>query len=483
MKTYPYLFFIVLLQKVNFKKKFVMQNQGRYLILIYLLYLLEDLFLLNLLYFILLFAFNMDFDEIYHIVLILINLGYLWGFAIIRVNFNDVKQLHIPHLARRNIYKLAITALVLTTGLFFLKMSDDVSRLFTAVFFAIAFFILTGAQWVTRKALTFTIRRTVSKGIILGAGVLGEKVFEEMLRNVYNGIVILGFFDDSADEKNYNVLGTIEEAKDYILKHGITNVFCTLPITAGEKIQDFIKFSESHVINFHIVPSIGYYHAGAPPIVEQIGKMPIFILRNLPLSYVHNALMKRAFDVLVSFTALLILVPLVFPVISILIKLSSPGPIFFKQLRTGKRGKEFICYKFRTMRVSADANTKQATVNDSRKTKVGNFLRKTSLDELPQFINVLIGNMSLIGPRPHMLLHTTQYSPKVDKYMVRHFVKPGITGLAQVNGFRGETKELELMENRIMFDIKYVENWSLKMDIVILFKTVFMILKGDDKAY
>ena len=462
-----------------------MQKQGRYLILITILYILEDIILLNFLFFGMIYFYNFNLTEPYQIVFILINLGYLFSFFLIRVDFNDVKQLHIPHLIRRNFYKLTITALILIASIYFLKIADFISRHFILVFFSIACFALTAAQWVARKALTFTIRSTISKGIILGAGLIGGRVFDEMLRNVYNGVVIDGFFDDDKSKiiNGMTVDGNIEEAKEYIIKHGITNVFCTLPVSAEEKINDFIKFSESHVINFHIVPSIGYYYSGAQPIVEYMGKMPVFILRNLPLSYLHNALIKRCFDIAVSFIAIIILVPILFPVVSVLIKLSSPGPVFFKQKRTGKRGNMFICYKFRTMRRSDDANIKQATANDSRKTKVGNFLRKTSIDELPQFFNVLIGNMSLVGPRPHMLLHTSEYSPKVDKYMVRHFAKPGITGLAQVNGFRGETRELELMEKRIMYDIKYVENWSFLLDISILFKTFFMILKGDEKAY
>jgi len=460
-----------------------MQKQGRYLILITLLYILEDIFLLNFLYFSLIYYFDFNLDEPYQIVFILINLGYLFSFFLIRVDFNDVKQLHIPHLLRRNFYKLTITALILISSIFFLRLGGYISRQFILTFLVIAIILMTIAQWITRKALTFTIRSTISKGIILGAGLIGGKVFEEMLRNVYNGVVILGFFDDDLTKNDRDILGTIEEAKNYILQNGITNVFCTLPLSAEEKIQDFIKFSESHVINFHIVPPIGYYYSGSQPIVENIGKMPVFILRNLPLSYLHKALIKRCIDIFISFLTIIILFPLLFPIISIMIKLSSPGPVFFKQLRTGKRGKEFYCYKFRTMRISDDANTKQATADDNRKTNVGNFLRRTSLDELPQFYNVLIGNMSLVGPRPHMLLHTSQYSPQVDKYMVRHFVKPGITGLAQVNGFRGETKDIELMEKRIMYDIQYVENWSLKMDIKIIFKTVFLIFKGDEKAY
>ena len=460
-----------------------MQKQGRYLVLITLLFIFEDIVLLNLLFAVLFYAFNLNFTETYHIVLILINLGYLLSFAVIRVDFNNVKQLHIPHLIRRSFYKLSITAFILISCLFFLKLSDIVSRAFILTYFSTAYILMVFIQWITRKALTFTIRKTISKGIILGAGLVGGSVFAEMLCNIYNGIIILGFFDDNPDQNEGNILGNIEEAKEYILKNRITNVFCTLPLSAEAKILDFIKFSESHVINFHIVPDIGYYHTGSQPIVEHIGKMPVFVLRSIPLSYAHNAMIKRGFDILVSSIAITTLFPVIFPIFGILIKLSSPGPIFFRQKRTGKRGKEFYCYKFRTMRCSNDAHVKQATAYDDRKTRIGNFLRKTSLDELPQFYNVLIGSMSLVGPRPHMLMHTFEYSPKVDKYMVRHFVKPGITGLAQVNGYRGETKEVELMEKRINADIYYVENWTLRLDLKILVKTIFVILKGDKKAY
>jgi len=463
-----------------------MQRQGHYMIIIGLLYILEDIFCLNLLFFSLLFRIGLKFTDVYHLVFILINLGYLLSFAIIRVDFNDVKQLHVPHLLRRNLYKLTITVLILIASMFFLKITDDVSRLFIVIFFSFAFVLLTVAQWVTRKALTFTIRKTINKGIILGAGRVGGKVFEEMLRNVYNGIIILGFFDDNPEQNEGDVLGNLEDAKDFIIKNKVTNIFCTLPSSSDEKISDFIKFAESNVINFHIVPGFnfyGYHYTGSVPIVEHIGQMPVFVLRNIPLSYAHHALVKRGFDIVFSLIAIMLLFPILFPLLSLLIKLSSPGPVFFKQIRTGKGGKEFNCYKFRSMRCSASANTKQATANDDRKTKIGNFLRRTSLDELPQFYNVLIGNMSVVGPRPHMLVHTYEYSPKVDKYMVRHFVKPGITGLAQIRGFRGETKDIEMMENRIMTDIYYVENWTLNLDLKIIFQTILLVLKGDEKAY
>jgi putative colanic acid biosynthesis UDP-glucose lipid carrier transferase len=457
---------------------------GRYSILITLLYLLEDILLLNILFFLLMYFFDIPFsDDTYHLALVIFNLGYLLSFAIIRVDFSDVRELHAPNLIRRNFMKLVFTAFVLISSLFFLKMSTVLSRVFILTFFCSAFPVMVLSHWVTRKLLTFTIRSNINKGIILGAGRIGERFFNELLDNIYNGVVILGFFDDDSNRNSGDILGSVEDAKDYILQNGVTQIFCTLPLSAEEKIVDMIKFSESHVINFHIVPEMGYYYSGDQALVTQIGRMPVFALRRIPLSYTHNALIKRGFDIIVSSILLIILSPVIFPVLAVLVKLSSPGPVFFKQQRTGAKGKVFTCYKFRTMRCSDDAHTRQASLNDERKTRIGNFLRKTSLDELPQLFNVLIGNMSLVGPRPHMLQHTYEYSPKVDKYMVRHFVKPGITGWAQVKGYRGETKEIELMEKRIKQDILYVENWSIWLDIAIIVKTAFMLMKGDDKAF
>ena len=334
-----------------------MKNQGRFLILITLLFIIEDIVLLNLLFLVMLNIFDFKFESAYQILLIFVNLGYLLSFAIIRVDFNNVKQLHVPHLIWRNFYKLSITAGILISCLFFLKVSNEFSRLFILSFFPAAYFLMTFTQWITRKAVTFTIRKNVSKGIILGAGPVGQRVFDEMLRNIYNGVVILGFFDDNPDQNNKDVLGTIEDAKEYILKNGVTNVFSTLPLSAVEQIQDFIKFSESHVVNFHIVPDIGYYHTGEQPIVEQIGEMPVFVLRSIPLNYAHQAVIKRCVDILLSSVVILVLLPVLFPILAILIKLSSPGPIFFVQQRTGKRGENFNCYKFRTDRKSTRLNS------------------------------------------------------------------------------------------------------------------------------
>ena len=172
-----------------------------------------------------------------------------------------------------------------------------------------------------------------------------------------------------------------------------------------------------------------------------------------------------------------------FPLIAIAVAIDSRGPIFFKQVRTGKSTNNFWCWKFRTMYSNKNADTKQASINDKRITRVGSFLRKTSLDELPQFFNVLIGNMSVVGPRPHMLHHTKEYSKKVERFMARHFVKPGITGLAQAKGYRGETPDVSFMKNRVKFDRFYIENWSLFLDLKIILLTIITLIKGDENAY
>jgi putative colanic acid biosynthesis UDP-glucose lipid carrier transferase len=218
-------------------------------------------------------------------------------------------------------------------------------------------------------------------------------------------------------------------------------------------------------------------------VLDSIGNIPVLSLRKVPLSHTHNAAVKRAIDIAVSLIFLIILFPFVYLILGVLIKLSSPGPVFFIQERTGIKGKKFNCYKFRSMKCNGEAHTRQATFGDERKTRIGNFLRRTNLDELPQFINVLKGDMSLVGPRPHMLHHTTQYSQLINKYMVRHFIKPGITGWAQINGFRGETTRLEDMEGRIKKDIWYIENWSVTLDMEIMIRTVFVMIRGDKKAY
>lgn len=242
-----------------------------------------------------------------------------------------------------------------------------------------------------------------------------------------------------------------------------------------------IKVTDDCVVQFFYVPQIPRFISRGFEL-SHLGRIPVLSVRRNPLKNPFNRAAKRAFDIAFS-SIVLLFSPIVFIPVAIAIKLSSPGPVFFKQKRTGYRGKDFYCWKFRTMRVNAKADLQQAQKDDPRKTRIGEILRHTSIDELPQFINVLLGDMSIVGPRPHMLKHTADYSKIIDKYMVRHLIKPGITGWAQVNGYRGLTEQLWQMERRVEFDVWYIENWSFLLDLKIVVRTVVNAIKGESNAF
>ncbi len=248
-----------------------------------------------------------------------------------------------------------------------------------------------------------------------------------------------------------------------------------------EVIRKISRYCDQHVVRFYYVP-VSVETLGLNLKREMLDDMEVFTTYENPLQNSVNRAIKRMFDIGFSILAL-IPTAIMFPFIWLIIKIQSPGPILFKQVRTGLDGKEFKCYKFRSMHVNKDADRVQATKNDPRKYPFGNFMRKANIDELPQFFNVLQGRMSVVGPRPHMLAHTEQYSQLIDKYMVRHFVKPGVTGWAQVTGYRGETKELWQMEGRVRRDIWYIEHWSIWLDIRIIWLTFKSIFVHDEHAY
>ena len=246
-------------------------------------------------------------------------------------------------------------------------------------------------------------------------------------------------------------------------------------------VRKISSFCNRNVVRFYFVP-MSVEALGIDLKRELLDDMEVFTTYESPLDSPLNMLIKRLFDTVLAILALLLTLPFL-PVIWLIIKIQSPGPLFFKQVRTGLDGKDFNMLKFRSMHVNADADRLQATKDDPRKYPFGNFMRKANIDELPQFWNVLMGDMSIVGPRPHMLAHTRMYSELIDKYMVRHFVKPGITGWAQVTGFRGETKELWQMEGRVKRDIWYMENWTIWLDIRIVWLTVKTIFVHDKNAY
>jgi len=296
---------------------------------------------------------------------------------------------------------------------------------------------------------------------------------------------IVGFTeneDNVTELSHYPILSDIKSTVEVSKKYKVDEIFSSVTPEQNVELYPLILQAEHECIRFRVVPDFSVFIKG-PFFVSYLNDMPVLTIRSVALDDFNNRVVKRIFDFVMSSLVILFILSWLIPLISLLIFIESPGPVFFSQFRTGKNKKSFLCYKFRSMKINKDADAKQATKNDDRITKIGKFLRRTSLDEFPQFINVLIGNMSIVGPRPHMIKHTDDYSKLVDQYMVRHLSKPGITGWAQVNGYRGEITETTEIKNRVHFDIWYLENWSLLLDIKIVFLTVFNVLKGEKNAY
>jgi putative colanic acid biosynthesis UDP-glucose lipid carrier transferase len=262
----------------------------------------------------------------------------------------------------------------------------------------------------------------------------------------------------------------------------VNEIISTITPEQNHKIYELMQQAEAECIRFKIIPDFSYFIRKQVHI-EYFNDMPVMSLRKEPLEDIGNRINKRAVDILVSLFAIIFILSWLIPVLAILIWLESRGNVFFGQLRSGKNNKSFRCWKFRSMKENIEADSRQAKKGDERLTAVGRFMRKTSLDEFPQFFNVLKGEMSLVGPRPHMLKHTSEYAKLVDQYMVRQFLKPGITGWAQINGFRGEIHGNEQIIGRVKYDIWYSENWSLWLDIKILFLTLYNVIVGDKNAY
>ena len=274
----------------------------------------------------------------------------------------------------------------------------------------------------------------------------------------------------------------LDEAFDYILNENVDEIYCSISELTNVQISEVVDFADNNLKIVKFIPDNKEIYSKNLK-YEYYDYLPILSLRTIPLEDPFNLFLKRSFDILVSSAVIVFLLSWLTPLIGLLIKLESKGPIFFKQSRNGFNYREFDCYKFRSMTPNEDAHLYQATRGDSRITKIGKFIRKTSIDELPQFFNVLFGDMSVVGPRPHMVSHTDMYAKKIDKFMVRHFVKPGITGLAQISGFRGEVESDKDIIGRVKFDIFYVENWSLLLDLKIITRTFLNVIKGEDKAY
>ena len=312
------------------------------------------------------------------------------------------------------------------------------------------------------------------KTIIIGSGLQAENLQEYFNTKKEAGFKLKKIFDS----KNIN-LNTI---CSYILEESIDEVYCCLSTVDPQIINEITNFSESNLKEVKYIPSYGKIYSKKLS-YQNYGLIPVLSLRTIHLEDNFNSFIKRSFDILFSTLVLVFLLSWLIPLLAIVIKINSKGPIFFKQKRNGYNFKEFWCYKFRSMKLNKEANTNQATKNDFRVTSIGKYLRKYSIDELPQFFNVLVGDMSVVGPRPHMLKENEKYKSTIDKFMVRHYVKPGVSGLAQTKGFRGEIETNHDIVNRIKYDIYYIENWSFMLDLKIIIETVINIIRGEKKAY
>lgn len=362
------------------------------------------------------------------------------------------------------------------------------SRLF-GLFYIVLILVIVSYRLAFRYFLELYRKQggNVRKVILIGSHENMQELYHAMTDDPTSGYRVLGYFEDFPSDRypsDVSYLGHPQEVNNFLKQNvgRVDQLYCSLPYARSAEIVPIINYCENHLVRFFSVPNVRNYLKRRMHF-EMLGNVPVLSIRREPLELLENRIVKRTFDIVCSTLFLCTIFPFIYIIVGVAIKMSSPGPIFFKQKRSGEDGKEFWCYKFRSMRVNAQCDTLQATEHDPRKTRIGEIIRKTSIDELPQFINVFKGDMSIVGPRPHMLKHTQEYSLLINKFMVRHFVKPGITGWAQVTGYRGETKELWQMEGRVMRDIWYIEHWTFLLDLYIMYKTVYNAIHGEKEAY
>ena len=296
------------------------------------------------------------------------------------------------------------------------------------------------------------------------------------------GYKYLGFFSKKLHKKK-EYLGNLDAVFEYAIQNTVDEIYCSLTALSNEQIKKINKFALDKQIILKLIPDVNELYSKNRSIEYYGDSLMVLNVNKLPFDFTENFYLKRFFDILFSVFVCLFILSWLIPILWVLVKLESKGPLVFKQGREGLNGKEFICYKFRSMRINKESNKIHATKNDVRVTKLGAFLRKTSMDELPQFLNVLLGDMSVVGPRPHLETLSLEYQKDVDDYLKRHIVKPGITGLAQIGGYRGEIKKKSDIKNRVRLDIFYIENWSFFLDIKIIIQTVLNVFKGEEKAY
>lgn len=455
----------------------------QYLYLLYFALKTTDLILVNICFVLAFKLVNEPFDS--YLFFLLIS-NYLWGLAAYLSGvYKSNKTKRTIEVLYGSVKAFILFAFFFSTLILASNYSANILKV-TVIYFNLIFagLIITrflGSFFEFYFKRLFNINKSV---VVIGNDSMSLKL-ATFFENAENHYSFKGFLDVGKESTGSKPGANDEVVEKYIRDaslSGINEVYLTMPVDKLGDANSLLRLAEKHCVRLKFVPDWDTYFQATCK-VDYMDDFPILSLRKEPLEEMDNRFAKRLFDIIFSSLVIVFVLSWLYPILGLIIKLQSPGPILYKQLRSGKDNQPFICYKFRSMRIQDESKFVQATKNDSRITPIGKFIRRTSLDEIPQFINVLLGDMSVIGPRPHILSMTEQYGQLINQYMVRHFLKSGITGWAQVNGFRGETKQDELMEKRVEHDIWYLENWSLKLDIKIIFMTVYNVLKGEKNAY
>jgi putative colanic acid biosynthesis UDP-glucose lipid carrier transferase len=403
------------------------------------------------------------------------------------ITFLGIALYNLPKFIRRNYGRLFIgrkrTLIVFTCSVFFIihslaLLSDFIKHNLLLIDFIWSFTALS-VRMFENEASVF-LHNILKRGhriAVVGNTDTSLHIAEKLRRKGKN------FFYGNIHFEESTLSGTVSLTPyiDFAKKNRINEFYLPVSTIDPTEINTLAEEAEKHCIRVNFIANETMENPGYR--LHYISGMPVFKKYNEPLILLRNQTVKRTFDFIISSFVILFILSWMVPLVGLLIKLESRGPIFFRQERSGRDNTSFVCLKFRSMKVNAQSDLIQATKDDMRVTKLGAFLRKTSIDELPQFINVFKGDMSVIGPRPHMLRHTVEYNGQVDHYMARLHLKPGVTGWAQANGFRGEIKDIGLMKKRVEYDIWYMENWSLLLDIKILWLTFVSVLKGNENAY
>lgn len=388
------------------------------------------------------------------------------------------------------IYTIILFTILLSSVSFFLRNYIQFNSYFFSFFLIILFLLLTLTKYIIRKYLHSAIYqgKLFDNILIIGSTPSALDFYETINKYYYYGYKCVGFLDNSNAKMNGCAYqGKINNLGSILKERAVDEVVIALPNTQNEQIQQCIEICDYYTTKARILPDL-YQYASSTIQVNNIGLMPVISVRSLPLDKEENKILKKAFDIFFAIIFFLVLGFWLLPLIALAIKLTSRGPIIFKQERWGLNNEKIVCYKFRTMEANSSDIDKngfyhQASKDDPRVTKLGSFLRRTNMDELPQFWNVLLGNMSVVGPRPHPTPLNLESMHKVENYMLRHVVKPGITGWAQVNGCRGETRIPGSMQRRVNFDLYYIHRWTFWLDSQIILQTAINVIRGDQNAY